>query len=300
VTQPTIIRRPLSQIERWSIVTVVVLPFLALLYAIGMHSISHLDLAIFFSTYLILGLGVTMGLHRYFTHNSFKTHWIGKTALAIAALMAIEGQIREWVANHLIHHRHSDTENDLHSPNLSRQVWRGLWHAHVGWMLKGHVVNIEDWLPMRLRDDRTVIVLDRLFPFWVFLSLAIAPMIGWYWTRTWHGTWTAFVWGSLVRMFFVHHITWSINSICHMYGSRPFHTGELSTNNMWCGILGFGEGYHRTHHRFPSSAKHGLLKGHFDLTWFFIWLGWRIGLIDDPIVPSAKQIQDALDEQRAA
>jgi len=278
----------------------VVLPFLGLAAAAWMRTISFLDLTILVSTYVIFGLGVTMGLHRYFTHSSFKAHRIVRTTLAIAALLALQGRIREWVANHLVHHRFSDTEHDLHSPNLSREIWRGFWHAHVGWMCKGHLVNEEDWLPMRLREDRTIIVLDRLFLLWVFLSLSIAPMIGWYWTRTWHGMWTAFVWGSLVRMFLVHHITWGINSICHMYGSRPFRTGDLSTNNRLFGIIGLGEGYHRSHHRFPSSAKHGLLKGHLDLTWCCIWLGWMVGFIEDPIVPSAKQIQDALDERSAA
>jgi stearoyl-CoA desaturase (delta-9 desaturase) len=207
--------------------------------------------------------------------------------LAIAGSMAVEGPVLKWVAVHRLHHQHSDDEDDPHSPHFHgggvRGMLLGLWHAHVGWMFDDDHENLERYIP-DLRRDRTLCAISRLFPVWVVVGLALPALIGGLATRSWSGAGLGLIWGGLVRVFFVHHVTWSINSVCHIWGSQPFGNRDHSRNNVIFGFLALGEGWHNNHHAFPASARHGLKWWQADMSYVLIrflallGLAWRIKL----------------------
>ncbi|OGN32898.1 MAG: hypothetical protein A3I39_00530 [Candidatus Yanofskybacteria bacterium RIFCSPLOWO2_02_FULL_47_9b] len=295
--------RPLSAGQYATMLTVIVVPFLALILAFVFIRPSGLNIGIFISGWLITGFGITIGYHRYFTHGGFETSPAFEVYLGVTGLMSWMGTIREWVTNHLAHHEHSDTAQDLHSPHVQGEdnfgVFSGLVHAHIGWMLKYRMTNGVDYLPIRISENKTIKILDKLLPLWLGLSLAIPPIMGGMITQSWHGIWTAFVWGSLVRICFVHHITWCVNSVCHLWGSRPFKkTRDLSRNNIALAILALGEGSHNCHHRFIRSPKHGLLSGQIDPSWWVIRFFEIIGVVwkASEKVPSEERIKSALAE----
>jgi len=246
--QPRIIvqlpRLEKNWLEKIGVFVVVVGPLLATVYAITtlwQRYINATDLTLLLVFYVLTGLGITVGHHRLLTHRSFETYpWV-KGLLLIFGAMAPEGEPGAWASIHLEHHAHSDTDEDPHSPLV------GLWHAHVGWMFK-RLPRPEIYGPW-LAKDPVVVFVDRTWFIWAALSLIIPFAIG---------GWSGLLWGGLVRIFLTHHITWSVNSICHTFGQRPYATRDESRNNWIVGLLAFGEGWHNNHHAFPRSAAHGL------------------------------------------
>ena len=260
-------------------------PFIGLVLALWMlwgRGFSYTDLGIFLGLYCFTGIGVTIGFHRLFTHRSFETKTWLKGLFAVAGSMAMEGSVIAWVADHRRHHAFADKAGDPHSPHLEDGaglggVLKGLWHAHMGWLFDRTRTVQERWAPDLLKD-RTVVAMNRLFPLWAILSFFAPAGLGFAITRTWQGALTAFLWGSLVRIFLLHHVTWSVNSICHFYGKRPFETPDYSTNNWALAFISFGESWHNNHHAFPTSAVHGIGKGQFDISGAVIAGLEKIGL----------------------
>jgi stearoyl-CoA desaturase (delta-9 desaturase) len=238
---------------------------------------------------------VTVGFHRLFTHRSFEaTPWV-RYALAIMGSLSVEGPIIRWVADHRRHHAFSDQPGDPHSPHLDEGpgfmgVAKGLWHAHMGWFFSDEQTSANRWAPDLVKDP-VLRKIDSLFPLWVTISFALPPIIGFVVTGTLKGAVLAFLWGSLARIFLLHHVTWSVNSICHFYGSRPYKTTDFSTNNWALAIVSFGESWHNNHHAFPTSAVHGLGKGQIDASAGFIALLQKLHLVKDVKHVSPKQLE---------
>jgi stearoyl-CoA desaturase (Delta-9 desaturase) len=247
---------------------VVVLPFLATLFAIALlwqRAVNWTDIVLLIAFNVIAGLGVTIGYHRMLTHRSFQPLPIVKFIFLAFGSMAVEGPALTWAATHIKHHAHSDREGDPHSPV------EGFWHAHMGWMFKTTDADPNVYC-RNLVKDPMVVFMSSTFFLWVILSLAIPFAIG---------GWTGLLWGGLVRIFLTHHITWSVNSVCHTFGKREFETRDRSRNEWVVGLLGFGEGWHNNHHAFPRSAFHGLHWWQFDLSGYIIWTLERVGLVRD-------------------
>lgn len=275
---------------RYATFLAIVLPFIGLIAAVYLlwgRGITWVDLSMFLALYAITAMGITIGFHRLLTHRAFETTPFIKCLLAIAGSMAVQGSVMHWVATHRRHHQHSDEEEDPHSPHAYGSgvigVIRGLWHSHVGWLLAPDAPDLAGYV-CDLRRDRVSATVSRLFPLWVFLGLLIPAVLGGLLTRSWFGALTGFIWGGLVRVFFVHHVTWSINSVCHIWGSRPYRTGDHSRNNVIFGILAWGEGWHNNHHAFPTSARHGLRWWQVDISYAvirtlaFLRLAWNVRL----------------------
>ena len=200
------------------------------------------DIVLLAGFYLPISMGITIGFHRYLTHRGFRTNALVKALLLILGSMAIQGSAIDWVANHRKHHALSDRAGDPHSPA------DGFFHAHIGWLWTNEAADPE----LYARDlvaDRMVATVSRLFPLWLALGLGLPLLLG---------GWEGLLWGGLVRVFLTHHVTWSINSIGHTFGRRPFETKDRSTNLWIMGLLALGEGWHNNHHAFPRSAFHGL------------------------------------------
>jgi len=221
------------------------------------------DLVVLGLTYLLSGLGITVGFHRLFTHRSFKTTPAMRALFGALGSAAVEGPVIEWVANHRKHHQFSDLPGDPHSPHVDHAAgWRGafggLLHAHVGWIFRGEAMADEERYAKDLLADPVVRFIDRSFLLWVLAGLAVPFGLGYALTGTLAGALTGLLWGGAVRLFFVHHATFSINSLCHFFGSRRFATGDESRNLQWLAIPTLGEAWHNNHHAFPTSARHGL------------------------------------------
>ena len=255
-------------IRKIVMLVVVVLPFLATLFAMVLlwqRAVNWTDIVLLIAFNVIGGLGVTIGYHRMLTHRSFQPHPIVKFIFLAFGSMAVEGPALEWAATHIKHHAHSDREGDPHSPV------EGFWHAHMGWMFKTTDADPNVYCRNLVRDSMVVFISSTFF-LWVILSLAIPFAIG---------GWTGLLWGGLVRIFFTHHITWSVNSVCHTFGKQEFETKDQSRNEWIVGLLAFGEGWHNNHHAFPRSAFHGLHWWQFDLSGYVIWTLERVGLVRD-------------------
>lgn len=283
--------------QRRMILVITIIPFagfLAALIGLWGWGLSATDFGIFLAFYVASGLGITVGYHRLFTHQSFKaTPWL-RAALAIAGSLAVEGSVISWVANHRRHHAYADKEGDPHSPHLDEGegmtgIVKGLWHAHVGWLFSEEKTEWSRWAPDLLKEERMVKI-DRAFPWLVAASFVAPALAGLALTQSISGAVTAFLWGSLVRIFMLHHVTWSINSICHFYGKREFVTPDYSTNNWVLSLISFGESWHNTHHAFPSSAVHGLGRWQIDISAFVIRAFERIGFARDVKVAGDKQL----------
>ena len=233
------------------------------------------DLAVLAIMYMLSGLGITVGYHRLFTHRSFKTTRPVRALLAVLGSMAVEGPLFEWVATHRKHHRFSDQAGDPHSPHLDdapgwRGALRGLAYAHVGWMFRGKDMANPARYAKDLLADRDLRFISRTFPLWVVVGLAVPFGLGVALTGSIAGGLTGLLWGGAVRVFLLHHVTFSINSLCHYYGRRPFPTGDESRNLAWLAPLAFGEAWHNNHHAFPTSARHGLRRWQLDPGGWFI------------------------------
>jgi stearoyl-CoA desaturase (delta-9 desaturase) len=273
--------------EQFMLYTFVIVPFLAFLTAVPVAwgwGLRWTDVVLFVVFYIVSGLGITVGYHRYFTHGSFKAVRPLRIALALAGSLAIEGPVIRWVADHRRHHAYSDREGDPHSPwrfgDTVGALTKGFWFAHLGWMFDVEHTNREKYTPDLMRD-RDIRVVDSLFPLWGALSMFLPPLLGGLITMSWTGAFTAFFWASLMRMFLLHHVTWSINSVCHMIGDRPFASRDKSANFWPLALLSFGESWHNMHHADPTAARHGVLRGQLDPSARVIWAFEKLGWVSD-------------------
>jgi stearoyl-CoA desaturase (Delta-9 desaturase) len=260
----------------------VIVPFLGLIAAIVMlwhRAVDGADLAILAVGYLLLGFGVTVGYHRLLTHRAFQTYPAVQYLFAILGSMALQGSVLDWVADHRKHHAHADEEGDPHSPHVGHgSGLRGLWHAHTGWLFETH--GQADWkkYARELYEDAGMRRINRLFPWLAFASLAIPALLGLLIHGGVGGALRGLVWGGLVRAFLLHHVTWSINSVCHFFGRRRFALEDHSTNVAWLALPSLGEAWHHNHHAFPRSAAHGLRWWEVDLSAAVIGGMRRLGL----------------------
>ena len=266
------------------------LPVASLIAAIVLlwdHLVDVRALAILLASYLLTGLGITVGFHRLFTHRSFQTTRTVRYVFAILGQMAVEGTVVSWVANHRKHHQFSDRSGDPHSPHADFgdgfvQAAKGLWHAHTGWLFDRHAAADRNRYAKDLLDDRGLRVIGWLFLPIVAVSLLLPALAGWWWIGGRYGFLAGLVWGGVVRILLLHHVTWSINSICHYWGRRRFPVRDESRNVWWLSWLSFGESWHNNHHAFPSAAFHGLRPGEIDPGGWVIraleraGLAWRV------------------------
>jgi stearoyl-CoA desaturase (Delta-9 desaturase) len=283
--------------EQFMLYTFVIVPFLAFLAAVPVAwgwGLGWTDVILFVVFYYVSGLGVTIGYHRHFTHGSFKANRPLRIAMAIAGSMAIEGPVIRWVADHRRHHAHSDRDGDPHSPwrygETTGALLKGLFWAHLGWMFDENHTNREKYTP-DLLADKDIRIVDRLFLLWLLLSIFLPPAIAGLIHMSWAAALSAFFWASLVRIFLLHHVTWSINSICHTIGERPFQARDKSTNFWPLAILSFGESWHNMHHADPTAARHGVLKGQLDTSARIIWIFEKLGWATDVRWPKADRLQ---------
>ena len=286
-----------SKWNRRSVLAVTVIPLMGLLAAgitLWGQGLSAVDLSIALGFYVFSGLGVTVGFHRLLTHRSFDTPGWFRGLLAVAGSLAMQGSVISWVAAHRRHHAFSDREGDPHSPHLEvgdniPAILKGLWHAHVGWLFDDEKTDLQRWAPDMMKDPVMVRV-DKAFPKIAIASFVLPAVLGFALTQSIWGGITAFLWGSLARIFLLHHVTWSINSICHFYGKRPFDTTDHSTNNWPLALISFGESWHNNHHAFPTSAVHGLKRGQIDISGLFIRGLEKVHLAKDVKQVSEKQL----------
>jgi stearoyl-CoA desaturase (delta-9 desaturase) len=252
--------------DRIATAIVTVLPFLALGLVVWQAWESFLhwhDFVVFGIVYVLTGLGITVGFHRHFTHRAFKTSRPMRAVLAVLGTAAIEGPITAWVADHRKHHAFSDQEGDPHSPHVGhghglRGALRGLLHAHVGWLfLHTQRANKARYAPDLIADP-LIRFIDRTTLVWIALGLAVPFGLGYALGGTLVAGLTGLLWGGAMRILLLHHMTYSINSLCHFFGRRRFETGDESRNLVWLAPLTFGEAWHNNHHAFPTSAAHGL------------------------------------------
>jgi len=237
------------------------------------------DLVVFALVYIPFGFGITVGFHRLFTHRSFKTTRALRALLAVLGSTAVEGPVIEWVATHRKHHRFSDHPGDPHSPHLDaapgwRGSLRGLAHAHVGWIFRGKDMANPARYAKDLLADGDLRFISRTFPLWVMVGLAVPFALGVALTGSLGGGLTGLLWGGAVRIFLLHHATFSINSLCHYFGRRPFSTRDHSRNLAWLAPLALGEAWHNNHHAFPTSARQGLGRWQLDPS------GWLIAVLE--------------------
>jgi len=272
----------------------VIVPFAALVLAIVSlwgRGFGWIDFGLLASMYVLTVLGITVGFHRLFTHRAFETNVVVQIILGVMGSMAVQGRLFTWVALHRRHHQHSDDINDPHSPHHAGEgmagVLRGMWHAHVGWIFRPKPLDLSRYVK-DLEQSRAMRIVNRLFFVWVAAGLLIPAAIGGLLTQTWIGAFWGFVWGGLVRVLLVHHVTWSINSVCHLWGRRPYKSGDESRNNFLFGVLAFGEGWHNTHHAFPTSARHGLRWWQPDVSYWVIRALAALGLAWSLKLPSLK------------
>ena len=267
-------------------IAAVLLPFVAFLAAIPMlwnELVGPTDLILLVTIYAISVGGVTVGYHRLLTHRAFQTYKPIEYLFAAFGSMAVEGPVIGWVADHRRHHAHSDEAGDPHSPHVGKDgeeapPLSGLWHAHVGWLFDHPTAVAAEKYAPDLVDDSGMRAISRLFPLWVTLGLLIPFAIGWALTAELTAGVAALFWAGLVRIFLVHHVTFSINSICHFFGRRRFATEDESTNVFWLAIPSLGESWHHNHHAFPRSATHGLRWWEVDIGGLMVRSMKRLGL----------------------
>lgn len=286
-----------SRKEQVALALFILVPFLALVAAVPVAWggwLGWTDIVIAAVMYAVTCAGITVGYHRQFTHRSFKPRRGVKLGLAIAGSMAVQGPLVRWVADHRKHHKFSDRDGDPHSPwkygESIGALWKGLWHAHLGWLFDEEQTPQHKYAPDLLKD-RDLVRISRSFWVWTLVSLAIPPVLGGLVTWSWQGALTALFWGSLVRVALLHHVTWSINSICHTIGERPFLSRDKSANVWWLAIPSMGESWHNLHHADPTCARHGVLKGQVDISARIIWLLEKVGWVSDVRWPVAERIE---------
>lgn len=281
----------MSQAAKIANVAAVAAPFLATLAAVALlwnELVAPADLAILAAMYVLTAFGVTVGFHRLLTHRSFRTHKPLEYTFAVLGSMAVQGPVISWVADHRKHHAHADVPGDPHSPHVGhgngiRGVLAGLWYAHVGWLVREQGAASRRKHAPDLLEDPGMRLISRLFPALVLAGLLVPAAVGFVISGTALGALTGFLWGGLVRVFFVHHITWSVNSLCHFFGSRRFALADRSTNVFWLALPSLGEAWHHNHHAFPRSAAHGLRRRELDPSALLIAVMARLGLARDVV-----------------
>ena len=297
-----------SRLEQVTLAAFILVPFVALLAAIPVAWggwLGWVDVGIAVGMYYFTLLGVTVGYHRLFTHKSFKPNRAVKVALAIAGSMAVQGPVVRWVADHRKHHKFSDRDGDPHSPwkygNSIGGLTKGLYHAHIGWLFDEEQTPQRKYAPDLMKDPDIVQVSKR-FWLWTLISLSLPLVLGGLITWSWQGALTAFFWGTLVRVALLHHVTWSINSICHAIGNRPFISRDKSANVWWLAIPSGGESWHNLHHADPTCARHGVLPGQVDISARVIWILEKLGWVHDVRWPVKERVDAKLvrNQQAAA
>ena len=297
--------RPLQQLPstetaaRWEQVALgafIAVPLLAIAaagFVVWGHGLSMTDVALSAVFYAVALHGVTVGFHRHFTHGSFKAKRGLRIGLAIAGSLAIEGPVTRWVADHRRHHAYSDADGDPHSPwrygNDFRSLCKGLFHAHVGWLFDVEQTDQQRFVP-DLLADRDVSRVAKAFPLLVTTSLLLPAVLGGLITMSWTGALSAFFWASVVRIGVLHHVTWSINSICHTWGDRPFVTRDRAVNVWWLAVISGGESWHNLHHADPTCARHGVDPGQVDSSAAIIRGFERLGWARDVRWPKAERL----------
>ncbi|WP_084957090.1 acyl-CoA desaturase [Thermoactinospora rubra] len=285
-----------TKAELFTFALVVGLPLVAIATAVPFAwgwGLGWTDIAIAFVFYVVSGLGVTVGFHRYFTHGSFKANRPLKVALGVAGSLSLEMSVLDWVAVHRKHHKFSDKEGDPHSPwrfgTGFKALSKGLLYAHMGWLFEAERANRQKYAPDLMKDP-DLMKLHRWFP-WLALTSIVAPaVLGGLLTMSWWGAFTAFFWGSLVRIGLLHHVTWSINSICHVFGDEQFEARDKSRQVWWLAIPSFGESWHNLHHSDPTCARHGALKGQIDISAGLIRIFERLGWARDVRWPTPERL----------
>jgi stearoyl-CoA desaturase (delta-9 desaturase) len=276
----------------------VVVPPLGLASAMGLLwgvAFRWVDVALLVSLYVGCAFGTTIGFHRYFTHRGFEASAPVKAALAILGCMTMQGPLTQWVTDHRKHHALSDRAGDPHSPHVGHGegalgALKGFAHAHVGWLFSNLGMEQGREYGRDLYDDRLVRTIDRLYVVWVVLTLGIPFAIGYWVGGTWEAGLEGLVWGGLLRIFLYQHATFSVNSICHMFGRQDYRSRDEARNNWLVALLVFGEGWHNNHHAFPASARHGLGRRQLDVSWWVIRGLEKLGLVWDVKVPDAAQL----------
>ena len=298
VTAPSL--RPWRRfLARAATAVAVLVPPLGVASALGLLwgvAVRPVDLALLLGFYLVTGVGITVGFHRLFTHASFDTSAWLRAALAILGSLALEGSVASWAAEHRMHHAFSDADGDPHSPHASRGPGiagrlTGLWHAHMGWFFttKG-VAAAQAKYRRDLDADPVVRTVDRLYWLWILLTFGIPFLVGYAVGGTAARGFEAFVWAGLIRILLVHHLTWSINSVCHAFGKRPYKARDESRNNWLLALPTMGEAWHNNHHAFPGSAIFGLDRGQVDLGGLVIRGLERLGLVWNVKRPAEAQL----------
>ncbi len=268
----------MQRAERLANLAGVVVPFAGVLVAVVLlwnSWVDWIDLSVMVALYLVTALGVTVGFHRLMTHRSFQTKpWVTRTFARLGQL-SVEGSVLDWVADHRKHHAHTDKEGDPHSPHTHgeagfRGAVKGLWYAHMGWLFDRAGQAEHARYARELYEDRGMRRIHTLFPLWVLIGLLVPFGLGYLIDGTLGGALAAALWGGAVRIFLLHHVTWSINSVCHFFGTRRFSVDDHSTNVFWLSVLSLGESWHHNHHAFPRSARHGLRWYEIDPTGYVI------------------------------
>jgi stearoyl-CoA desaturase (delta-9 desaturase) len=284
----------------------VIIPFVGVIVAIislwgrGVHAA---DLVVAFVLYILCGFGITVGFHRMLTHRAFQASKPVEYTFAILGSMAVQGRVIDWVADHRKHHAHSDEEGDPHSPHVGHGTGlRGLWHAHVGWLFTEHGRARRARYAPDLLEDRGMRRINRMFVWLVAATLLIPALVGYIYFGTLAGALEMFLWAGLVRVFFLHHITWSINSVCHYMGKRRFDVDDHSANVFWLAIPSLGEAWHHNHHAFPRSAAHGLRKAEVDPSAALIWVLEKLRIVHNVvrITPERQEQLIAAAKEKAA
>jgi stearoyl-CoA desaturase (delta-9 desaturase) len=273
---------------------VTIIPLLALAVGVVLAwggDLHWYDAVVFVVCYIPPGLGITIGYHRLLTHRAFVAKPAVRAVFTVLGCTAIQGPPIEWVANHRKHHVYSDEPGDPHSPHVDHgSGWRGalhgLAHAHLGWLFRSPFANQRRYAP-DLIDDPVVRWIDATFLLWVVVSFAVPFGLGYAITASLTGALTCLLWAGAVRVMLLHHVTFSINSLCHFFGRQDFETGDQSRNLAWLAPLSFGEAWHNNHHAFPRSAAHGLTWRQFDSSALVIRGLERLGLVDDLVVVSS-------------
>lgn len=251
-----------------------------------------IDLIMLIVLYTVGVHGITIGYHRMFTHGAFQAGPKTRAALALAGSLAVEGRVIDWVADHRKHHQFSDKEGDPHSPweygPGVRGLLRGLLHAHVGWIFTYSGTDLAKYAP-DLLADKAIDRISRWWPLVAILSMIVPTAIGFAFDG-WVGAAMAFFWATVVRIALVHHMTWSINSVCHVWGKKPFKSRDEARNVAWLALVSGGESWHNYHHADPSSARHGVLPHQVDTSAMVIRLMERMGLVESVKWPSAERI----------
>jgi len=250
------------------------------------HGFGWVDFGLLVGMYTVTMLGITVGFHRLFTHRSFQAVKPVQVIFGILGSMSFQGPLIDWVGRHRLHHQYSDHDGDPHSPyphSPGILGWlAGFWHSHIGWAFSPMQEGLERYAG-DLRRSPTIRFVSNMFPLWALLGVTIPAAIG-YAFGGWEGAFSGFIWGGLVRIFLGHHFTWSVNSICHLWGSQPYDSDDHSRNNAFVGVFAMGEGWHNNHHAFPSSARHGLQWWQIDVSYYviralvFCGLAWKVRL----------------------